>query len=420
VMDRVLDLNSEHLLRDLAPQVLGAVIRRFRDFAAAEDAVQEALIAAAAQWPREGVPDHPRGWLIQVAFRRMTDHVRGEVARRQRETAAAMEMDQLAPPPDAATETDQDDTLILLFMCCHPALTSSSAIALTLRAVGGLTTAEIANAFLVPEATMAQRISRAKNSIKASGVPFRLPTSEQREQRLRAVLHVLYLIFNEGYTSSVGLHLQRLELSREAIRLTRSVHALLPDHAEVGGLLALMLLTDARGAARTGPDEELIPLLKQDRTLWNQAEIAEGIALITAALAKGSIGAYQLQAAIAAVHDEAVRAEDTDWPQILALYELLKRMSDNPMVMLNHAIAAAMVHGPGKGLELLRVLDADPRLAAHHRLDAVRAHLLEMAGDHEAAIKHYRIAAGRTTSIPERNYLMTQAARLSHSTTSPE
>jgi RNA polymerase sigma factor (sigma-70 family) len=419
-MDRVLDLSSEHLLRDLAPQVLGAVIRRFRDFAAAEDAVQEALIAAAAQWPREGVPDHPRGWLIQVAFRRMTDHVRGELARRQRETAAAMEMDQLAPPADAATETDQDDTLILLFMCCHPALTSSSAIALTLRAVGGLTTAEIANAFLVPEATMAQRISRAKNSIKASGVPFRLPTSEQREQRLRAVLHVLYLIFNEGYTSSVGLHLQRLELSREAIRLTRSVHALLPDHAEVEGLLALMLLTDARGAARTGPDEELIPLLKQDRTLWNHAEIAEGIALITAALAKGSIGAYQLQAAIAAVHDEAVRAEDTDWPQILALYELLMRMSDNPMVMLNHAIAAAMVHGPGKGLELLRVLDADPRLAAHHRLDAVRAHLLEMAGDHEAAIKHYRIAAGRTTSIPERNYLMTQAARLSHSTTSPE
>ena len=419
-MDRVLDLSSEHLLRDLAPQVLGAVIRRFRDFAAAEDAVQEALIAAAAQWPREGVPDHPRGWLIQVAFRRMTDHVRGELARRQRETAAAMEMDQLAPPPDAAMETDQDDTLILLFMCCHPALTSSSAIALTLRAVGGLTTAEIANAFLVPEATMAQRISRAKNSIKASGVPFRLPTSEEREQRLRAVLHVLYLIFNEGYTSSVGPHLQRLELSRQAIRLTRSVHALLPDHAEVGGLLALMLLTDARGAARTGPDEELIPLLKQDRALWNQAEIAEGIALITAALAKGSIGAYQLQAAVAAVHDEAVRAEDTDWPQILALYELLKRMSDNPMVMLNHAIAAAMVHGPGKGLELLRALDADPRLANHHRLDAVRAHLLEMAGDHEAAIKHYRIAAGRTTSIPERNYLLTQAARLSQSTTSPE
>jgi RNA polymerase sigma factor (sigma-70 family) len=412
VTHRPLDIASEHLLRDLAPQVLGVVIRRFRDFAAAEDAVQEALIAAALQWPREGVPDNPRGWLIQVAFRRMTDHVRSEMARRQRETAAAMEMDQLAPSVGAEIETDQDDTLILLFTCCHPALTSSSAIALTLRAVGGLTTAEIANAFLVPEATMAQRISRAKNSIKASGVPFRLPTNEERAQRLRAVLHVLYLIYNEGYTSSIGPHLQRLELSREAIRLTRSVHALLPDDAEVAGLLALMLLTDARGAARMGPDEELIPLPKQDRTLWDRAKISEGIALLTAALSKGSIGAYQLQAAVAAVHDEAARAKATDWPQILALYELLKGMSDNPMVMLNHAIAAAMVHGPCKGLELLRALDSDARLAGHHRLDAVRAHLLEMAGDHETAIRHYRIAAARTTSIPERNYLVTQAARL--------
>jgi RNA polymerase sigma factor (sigma-70 family) len=412
VTDRGLDIGSEHLLRDLAPQVLGAVIRRFRDFAAAEDAVQEALIAAAVQWPSEGVPDNPRAWLIQVAFRRMTDHVRSEVARRQRETAVAMEMDQLAPPVDAGSETEQDDTLILLFMCCHPALTSSSAIALTLRAVGGLTTAEIANAFLVPEATMAQRISRAKSSIKASGVPFRLPTSEQRAQRLRAVLHVLYLIFNEGYSSSVGPHLQRLELSREAIRLTRSVHALLLDDAEVGGLLALMLLTDARSAARMGADDEMIPLPRQDRTLWDQSKISEGVTLLTAALARGSIGPYQLQAAIAAVHDEATRADDTDWPQILALYELLQRMSDNPMVMLNRAIAAAMVHGPSKGLELLRVLDSDERLAGHHRLDAVRAHLLEMAGDAETAIKHYRIAAGRTTSIPERNYLLTQAARL--------
>ena len=316
------------------------------------------------------------------------------------------------------SETEQDDTLILLFMCCHPALTTSSAIALTLRAVGGLTTAEIANAFLVPEATMAQRISRAKQSIKASGVPFRLPTRKEQAERLRAVLHVLYLIFNEGYTSSVGRHLRRLELSREAIRLTRCVHTLIPEDGEVAGLLALMLLTDARRSARTGPDEELIPLTKQDRTLWDQTEISEGIALITAALSKGSIGAYQLQAAIAAVHDEAARAEDTDWPQILALYELLKRMSDNPMVILNHAIAAAMVHGPSKGLELLRALDSDARLAGHHRLDAVRAHLLEMAGDHKAAITHFRIAASRTTSIPEQNYLMTQAARLTESTTS--
>ncbi len=410
--DQRLDIPSEHLLRDLAPQVLGVVIRRFRDFAAAEDAVQEALIAAAAHWPTEGVPGNPRAWLIQVAFRRMTDHVRSEVARRQREAAVAMEMDLLAPPVDAESEADQDDTLILLFMCCHPALTSSSAIALTLRAVGGLTTAEIANAFLVPEATMAQRISRAKSSIKASGTPFRMPTSEERAQRLRAVLHVLYLIFNEGYSSSIGPHLQRLELSREAIRLTRSIHALLPDDAEIAGLLALMLLTDARSAARMGADDEMIPLPRQDRTLWDQSKISEGVALLTAALAKGSIGAYQLQAAVAAVHDEAARAEDTDWPQILALYELLQRMSDNPMVMLNRAIAAAMVHGPSKGLELLKALDSDPRLAGHHRLDAVRAHLLEMAGDHEGAMKHYRIAAGRTTSTPERTYLLTQAARL--------
>jgi RNA polymerase sigma factor (sigma-70 family) len=408
----------ENLLRDLTPQVLGAVIRRFHDFASAEDAVQEALLAATIQWPQEGIPDNPRGWLIQVAGRRMMDYLRSEEARRRREELAASEAVQLAPSADV--EPEADDPLTLFFMCCHPALTPSSAIALTLHAVGGLTTAEIAAAFLVPAATMAQRISRAKASIKASGVPLQLPTSQERAQRLRAVLHVLYLIFNEGYTSSAGPHLQRLELSREAIRLARCVHTSLPDDGEVAGLLALMLLTDARRLARTDPDGELIPLTKQDRTLWDQVEISEGIALLTATLSKGSIGAYQLQAAIAAVHDEAARAEDTDWPQILALYELLKRMSDNPMVMLNHAIAAAMVHGPSKGLELLRALDSDARVAGHHRLDAVRAHLLEMAGDHQAAVTHYRIAARRTTSIPERNYLITQAARLSESTASPD
>jgi RNA polymerase sigma factor (sigma-70 family) len=415
-----LDAGSEHLLRDLAPQVLGAVIRRFRDFSAAEDAVQEALVAAAVQWPREGLPENPRAWLIQVASRRMTDHLRSEMARRRRETAAAMQVDLLAPAPAVESESDGDDTLILLFMCCHAALTPSSAIALTLRAVGGLTTAEIANAFLVPEATMAQRISRAKQSIKASGVPFSLPTNQERAQRLRSVLHVLYLIFNEGYTSSVGPQLQRLELSHEAIRLTRIVHNLLPDDAEAAGLLALMLLTDARRTARTGPDGELIPLTKQDRTVWDQNEISEGIALLAATLPRGSIGPYQLQAAIAAVHDEAARVEDTDWPQILALYDLLKRMSDNPMVMLNHAIAAAMVHGPSTGLELLDALDADGRLTGHHRLDAVRAHLLEMAGDHQAAIAHYSTAAARTTSLPERNYLITQAARLREGTPTVE
>jgi RNA polymerase sigma factor (sigma-70 family) len=431
-----LDFTGESLLRELAPQVLGAVIRRFRDFSAAEDAVQEALLAAAVQWPADGVPDNPRGWLIQVASRRMTDHVRRELARRRREAVVLRETPLTEAPVDQAAAvaiplshpawntgagaleqgTDQDDTIILLFMCCHPALTRPSAIALTLRAIGGLTTAEIANAFLVPEATMAQRISRAKARIKSSGIPFSMPTERERAERLGAVLHVLYLIFNEGYTSSFGSTLQRSDLANEAIRLTRLVHNLLPrggdGTGEVAGLLALMLLTDARRQARTGPDGELIPLDEQDRTVWDRRAIAEGVALISDTLSRGSIGAYQLQAAIAAVHDEAPRAQDTDWPQILALYGLLKRMSDNPMVALNHAIAAAMVHGPQTGLELLTALDTDARLAGHHRLDAVRAHLLERAGDHDAAIAHYRAAAERATSIPERDYLATRAARL--------
>ena len=413
---------GENLLRELAPQVLGAVIRRFRDFSAAEDAVQEALLAAAVQWPEQGVPDNPRGWLIHVAARRMTDHLRADLARRRRETVVVMQ-----DPPDQAhlepsfgasnqNQIDQDDTLILLFMCCHPALTRPSAIALTLRAVGGLTTAEIANAFLVPEATMAQRISRAKQRIKTSGVPFSMPSDRERAERLSAVLHVLYLIFNEGYTSSIGPDLHRSDLSNEAIRLTRAVHNLLLPSGEgvgeVAGLLALMLLTDARRPARTGPDGELIPLAEQDRNLWDRKAISEGVALVTETLSRGSIGAYQLQAAIAAVHDDAARAEETDWPQILALYGLLKRMSENPMVTLNHAIAAAMVHGPAAGLDLLSVLDEDERMAGHHRLDAVRAHLLEMSGDRAAAIAHYLAAASRTMSIPERNYLTTQASRL--------
>jgi RNA polymerase sigma factor (sigma-70 family) len=408
-----LDPPIEHLLRQFTPQVLGIVVRKFRDFAAAEDAVQEASLAAATQWPRDGLPENPRAWLTQVAFRRMTDHIRSESARRRRESEAALEMDQLTPPVDAAREPDQDDTLILLFMCCHPALTPASAIALTLRAVGGLTTAEIAHAFLVPEPTMAQRISRAKQSIQDSSIPFQLPTTEERAQRLRAVLHVLYLIFNEGYTSSVGHHLRRADLSREAVRLTRILHQLQPDDTEVAGLLALMLLTDARRLARTGAEAELIPLAQQDRALWDRQQIAEGVALLSATLPKGAVGPYQLQAAIAAVHDEAARADETDWPQILALYDLLTRMSDNPMVALNRAIAAAMVHGATKGLELLDALKTDARLADHHRLDAVRAHLLELAGDREAAVRHYRAAAAKTANLPERNYLLTQAARLS-------
>ena len=406
-----LDVNTEHLLRDLAPQVLGILLHRFRDFSAAEDAVQESLIAAANQWPHEGTPDSPRAWLIRVATRRMTDSLRSDRARLDRETAVASEQS-LFVLPSFDLDDAHDDTLVLLFMCCHPALTPPSAIALTLRAVGGLTTAEIASAFLVPESTMAQRITRAKSTIKSSGVRFQPPSSKERAGRLRAVLHVLYLIFNEGYTSSAGPDLARTDLSAEAIRLTRATYAMLPDDAEVAGLLALMLLTDARRTARTGPVGELIPLNKQDRSLWDQHAIKEGIALLTNALQNGSAGSYTLQAAIAAVHDEAPRAEDTDWPQILALYDLLRRMSDNPMVLLNHAVAAAMVHGPARGLDLLNALDKDDRVASHHRLEAVRAHLLELAGETAAAIAHYRAAAKKTASIPERNYLLTQAARL--------
>jgi predicted RNA polymerase sigma factor len=320
--------------------------------------------------------------------------------------------EQLSLPAENESISERDDSLDLLFMCCHPVLSASSATALTLRAVGGLTTFEIARAFLVPETTMAQRISRAKQSIKTSGVPFRIPTAEERAERLGAVMHVLYLIFNEGYTATSGPELHRSELSGEALRLARMLHHLVPDHAEVAGLLALMLLTDARRAARTGPAGELVPLDQQDRALWDQDAIAEGVALLTATLSRGAVGPYQVQAAIAAVHDEAPSAGDTDWPQILALYGLLSRMSDNPMVELNHAIATAMVHGPAAGLERLDALAGDPRLTGHHRLDAVRAHLLERAGDREAAIAHYRRAAERTTSTSERSYLLTHAARL--------
>jgi RNA polymerase sigma factor (sigma-70 family) len=406
---------GEHLLRDLAPQVLGAVVRRYGDFAAAEDAVQEALLVAATKWPDDGVPDNPRAWLIQVASRRLKDHLRAAMARRRRETeVVALELpeEQEAPAPDSDREPEQDDTLLLLFMCCHPALTRPSAIALTLRAVGGLTTAEIAHAFLVPEATMAQRISRAKQLVKKAGARFSMPSESERSERQGAVLHVLYLIFNEGYATSSGASLQRVDLASDAIRLGRAVQHLLPEDTEVAGLLALLLLTDARRAARCGPEGEIIPLDEQDRSLWDQQAIREGVALLSTALAKGTIGTYQLQAAIAAVHDEATRAEDTDWPQILALYGLLERMSDNPMVTLNRAIAAAMVHGPGAGLALLAPLDADPRLAQHHRLAAVRAHLFERAGDAAAAIAHYREAALRTSSLPERNYLLMKAALL--------
>jgi RNA polymerase sigma factor (sigma-70 family) len=408
------DNDVEGLLRELAPQVLGALVRRYGHFDTAEDAVQEALLAAATQWPRDGVPENPRAWLIRVASRRLTDLLRSEQARRRREDTVAtwtLPEEWLAPAADRPLPSS-DDTLVLLFMCCHPALSPASQIALTLRAVGGLTTAEIARAFLVPETTMTRRITRAKQTIKDSGIPFGLPPAAERSERLASVLHVLYLIFSEGYASTSGPALYRSELSAEAIRLARTVHRLLPDDGEVAGLLALMLLTDARRPARTGPDGALIPMAEQDRSRWNAGYIAEGVALISAALPRGATGPYQLQAAIAAIHDEAPSAAETDWPQIMALYELLMRISDNPVVKLNHAVAAAMAGGAHAGLDLLAKLETDERIAGDHRLSAVRGHLLEMAGEHAAARSAYLAAAERTTSFPQQRYLHAKAARL--------
>jgi RNA polymerase sigma factor (sigma-70 family) len=396
----------EDLLRELAPQVLGALVRRHGDFDSCEDAVQEALLAAAVQWPAEGVPDKPKGWLIAVASRRWIEMWRSESARRRREEIAASHDPTSAQPVPAV-----DDSLALLLLCCHPSLTPASQVALTLRAVGGLSTAEIARAFMVPEATVGQRISRAKERIRASGAEFRMPPPDELPERLDAVLRVLYLIFNEGYTASSGSALQRVELTTEAIRLTRQLRDRMPEDGEVAGLLALMLLTDARRPARTGPDGALVPLAEQDRSRWDGRAIVEGVALISATLASAPIGPYQLQAAIAAVHDEAARYEDTDWREILGLYELLQRIAPGPMVTLNRIVASAMVHGPRAGLEQLVAAEADPALAGHHRVDAVRAHLLEIAGDHEAARDHYRRAARRTLSLPEQRYLESRAAR---------
>ena len=397
----------EKLCRELVPQVLGLLARRYRDFAAAEDAVQEALLAAALQWPVEGVPANPKAWFMQVASRRLTDEIRRNVARRQREHAVASEAGEAIPRAEAV-----DDTLTLIYMCCHPALTVSSAIALTLRAVGGLTTAEIAAAFLVPEATMAQRIGRAKQAIRSSGIAFEMPSPAERPERLKAVLHVLYLIFNEGYSPSSGDRPQRMDLAAEAIRLTRLAHASLSGNPEAAGLLALMLLTDARREARCGPDGEMIPLDRQNRALWNRGQIEEGIGLLTAAFSHSAVGAYQLQAAISAVHAEAASTEETDWKQILALYEMLSETADNPMVKLNRAVAVAMVHGPREGLARIVELVADSRIRDHHRLYAVRAHLLEMAGEMRPAADEYEAAAKRSPNLPERDYLLMQAGRV--------
>ncbi|MEU8125021.1 DUF6596 domain-containing protein [Spirillospora sp. NPDC049024] len=402
------------LLRPLAPQVLGALVRRYGHFDTAEDAVQEALVAAASQWPEQGVPADPRAWLITVASRRLTDLLRAEQARRRREDALAA-----WTPPDAwlAPAADRpppggDDTLILLFMCCHPVLAPDLQIALTLRSVGGLTTAEIARAFFVPESTMGQRVSRAKRRVRESGVPFRMPAADERPGRVAAVLRVLYLIFTEGYASTAGRHLYRGELAAEAIRLARIAHRLLPGDAEAAGLLALMLLTDARRPARTDPAGDLVPLAEQDRSLWNAEYVAEGTALLAETLPRGPAGPYQVQAAIAALHDEAPTARETDWPQIAALYEVLLELAPNPMAALNHAVAVAMARGPAAGLALLEDLRADKRIAGHHRLHAVRAHLLEMSGDTAAARACYLAAAEAARSLTERRYLNARAARL--------
>ncbi|HEX6166022.1 MAG TPA: sigma-70 family RNA polymerase sigma factor [Acidimicrobiales bacterium] len=465
------DTGVEDLMRRLAPQVLGALVRRYGHFDACEDAVQEALLAAATRWPAEGLPRNPRGWLTTVASRRLIDRLRSDEARRRREDADAARTPTdswSAPGPGdrrgagsgdtdvdigevigsghagsggrsngtadtggrssrpavadtaAGDPAERDDTLALLFMCCHPALSPPSQLALTLRAVGGLTTAEIARAFLVPEATMAQRISRAKQRIRAAGARFGLPAGDERDARLRVVLHVLYLMFNEGYVATAGPDLQRADLTRDAVRLAREVHRLVPDDGDAAGLLALMVLTEARRPARTGPDGGLVALADQDRSLWDRAAIAEGVALISSTLATTTrLGPYQLQAAIAAVHDEAARADDTDWPQIKALYGLLERVSPNPVVTLNRAVAVAMVDGPRAGLDLVATLEADDRVAGHHRLGAVRAHLLEMAGEHDEARAGYREAARLTTSLPEQRYLLARAARLTTADEAP-
>jgi RNA polymerase sigma factor (sigma-70 family) len=399
----------EELLRSLAPEIVAALVRRHGDFDASEDAAQEALLAAARQWPEDGLPRNPRGWLVAVASRRLIESQRSDAARRRREHRAVT-LEQPLTAPEAMS--NGDDTLTLYLLCCHPSLSPTSQVALTLRAVGGLTTAEIARALLVPEATVAQRISRAKRQLRDGGAPFELPPTDQRVGRIEALRRVLYLIFTEGSTASSGPALHRAELSTEAIRLARQLHALLPGDGEVAGLLALMLLTDARRPARTGPDGSLVPLAEQDRTRWDSAAIAEGTALVERALATKPIGPYQLQAAIAALHGEASRAEDTDWRQILALYELLGRVAPGPMVSLNRVVALAMVAGPEVGLAELAALGGDERLAGHHRYQAVRAHLLELAGRPAEARGAYLEAARRTLSIPEQRYLATRAARL--------
>ncbi|WP_460811404.1 RNA polymerase sigma factor [Nocardioides salsibiostraticola] len=407
---------NDGLVRELAPRALAIVARGAVDFGAAEDAVQEALLAAHRQWPSAGLPDQPLGWLVTVARRRLVDAARSESSRREREAAYAEDRTREDPEAAAGEATGHtDDTLALLFLCAHPALTPASAIALTLRAVGGLTTGEIAAAFLVPETTMAQRITRAKQRIRDDGLRMTMPGPDDLALRLGQVQSVLYLIFNEGYVASSGDSLQRPDLAAEAIRIARMLRAHLPSAPEVAGLLALMLLTDSRRTARQGPRGELIPLRDQDRTTWDADQIREGIALVTRALTAGPAGPYAVQAAIGAVHAEATTVEETDWPQIVALYDVLHRLQPDPMVALNRVVAVAMVEGPEEGLRQVDALAVDASRLSGHRVAAVRGHLLELSGARDEAIGEYEAAARATASRPERDYLTTQAARLRES-----
>ena len=399
--------------RACAPRVLAALVRRYGDFDSAEDALQEALLAGSRQWPESGVPNDPAAWLIAVASRRLVDQWRADHARAERELVVARRTPSDEPlTPGADRATSFDDSVTLLLLCCHPALPRPAQVALTLRAVGGLSTAQIARAFLVPESTMAQRITRAKARLREVDARFTAPSASEMPARVAAVAQVLYLIFTEGHTTTDGTGLYDVSLTDEAIRLTRHLHAHLPDVGEITGLLALMLLSDARRAARLSPDGTLVPMADQDRMLWDQAKIGEGVALVEAALPTGTVGPYQLQAAIAAVHAEAVRSEATDWAQIQTLYAMLEGISPSPVVTLNHAVAVAMVDGPAAGLRMIDPLSQDKRLRRNHRLYAVRAHLLELDGEPAEAQANYATAARLTTSIPEQRYLIAQAERI--------
>ncbi len=399
-----------------APHVLGALLHRYGDLGECEDAAQDAAEAAAAQWPVRGVPDEPRAWLIRVASRRLIDRVRADTARFHRETRHAVRgLDRVDVAPDAGevAGSDLDDTLRLFFLCCHPVLSRPSQVALCLRVVAGLGVEQIAAAYLVPARTMTQRLSRARAALRQADARFVMPSAEELPARVAAVVDVCHLVFTEGYTRTSGESLVDVPLAEEAIRLTRQVYTALPDHDEVAGALALMLLTHARSPARVDAGGDLVPLAEQDRSRWRRDLIGEGVALLERALPRGHVGRYQLQAAIAAVHAEAGTYQATDWLQISILYDMVSRVAPAPAVTLNHAVAVAMAHGPAAGLAMLEPLRSDPAMRRHHRLYAVRAHLLELDGDTGGAAEDYRRAAQLTASLPEQRYLHRRHARLS-------